>query len=288
MKNVRYLIVTLFLITILFVSFEANCASAVLKNIDPAQKLPYILLRWAEYISKGNATKLSLILDEIVQQEARNQETIKASNGAVLHPSMPKDAININRARIQPDYVGYYWINDITGTSDIKYDYSTWDVVGEIDDATNLVGGPDDYYANLLTCGWDQVDPDLGGGEALASCTLDGTCQSGQIYIQAEVGPRYDSGLDLYDGYGWYEWQNWVIVCVSDGPVGMGDATYVGCVSVQDTSKTQYFVGYAGEGGPFNYIYVFCWTPPWYPNDYYPHIYNSVLIDTAFAWGSNP
>jgi hypothetical protein len=168
------------------------------------------------------------------------------------------------------------------------YDYYTGKLIGRIDNPPNLADPPDDSYADLLTCGWDQIDPEYGGGEVLANGPLTTTIQSGQVYIQAKVGSYWDPSVDLYDEYGWYTWINHVIVYVSYGLVGMGDATFVGYVSVQETSKTQYYVDPAGESGPFNYIYIFCWTPPWYLIDYFPHEYNNVLIDTGFVWGYHP
>jgi hypothetical protein len=164
------------------------------------------------------------------------------------------------------------------------YDHNNWEIVGSISDPTNLEGPPDDGYAYFMTCGWDQVDPETGGGEACANGPLDRTVQSGQVYIQAATGP-FGIGYGV-DGYGLYGWCNYVIVWVSDGY--SGTQNFVGWVMVDQFSKTQYYVGPAGAYGYFNYISISCWTPPWEPVDYYPHIYNNVLIDTAFVWGSNP
>lgn len=233
---------------------------------------------------------LTRMLNQMVEQEARKQEIIKFTNGAVLQPNLPLNKADSSTSNPQLDYIGYYWLSDTNRHSDPMYENNDPNqrCVGYVYDWTKVASYPDDDFAELYTAGWNLVDTQYGGGEALVNGPLDGTCQSGNVYIQAKVGPYWEPYYDLYDEDGWYMWNNYVIVYCSEGPVGMGEADYVGYVSVQAESKTQYYVGTGGYYGPFNWLYVFCWTPPYLPSNYYPHIYNSVYIDTAFVWGSNP
>ena len=143
----------------------------------------------------------------------------------------------------------------------------------------------DNNCAEFFTAGWDLVDTEHGGGEACANGPLTGTFSNGYVYIKAKTGPLWDPSTTLTDEHGSYAWENWVMVYVSDGDVPMGQATYVGRVSVQSTTLTQYTVGYVSGG--FNRIHISCWTPPWAPQDYSPHSYNDVLIDTAYVYGAS-
>ena len=275
----RSLILTFSLIVLLLISFEASSVGAVISTQDPTKKLPDFLVRAAECMSKGNTTYLALILNEMVQQETLKQEIIKSTNGAVLHPTFLQESSN----NIQPDYVGYYWISSIAHVSPPMYDVNG-KLVGRIRYHQNLVVA-DGKYAEFMTCGWNKDYNKPKGGEACANGPLTRTCQSGSVYVQGWRGALTYPPTG-YDQDGYYKWENYIIVWVSYGYTSYPH--YVAYVQVLASSNTAYYVGPAGAYGAFNYIYITSWTPPWYPQDYSPHAYNDVYLDTAFVWGSNP
>jgi hypothetical protein len=124
-----------------------------------------------------------------------------------------------------------------------------------------------------------------GGGEALANGPLAHQVQAGAVYIQAKTGPLWSFSTSLQDQYGWYMWQNYVMVYVSKVLLGWGTQPMLVMFRCKQ-HQTTYTVGYTN--GAFDRIYVSCWTPPWSPTNYYPHSYNDVLVDTALVYGSNP
>ena len=275
----RCLISALCLSVLLLIGFEASSVNASLITQDPRLKLPDFLVRVAEYMSRGNSTYLALILNEMVQQETLKQEIIKSTKGAVLNPPIIQDS----STNLQPDYVGYYRISSINQISEPMKDVNG-ELIGQISNPQNLVGA-DGRYAEFMTRGWNKNYAHPEGGEACANGPLTGTCQSGQVYVQGWRG-ALTYPPNGFDEDGEYEWRNYIFVWVSYGYTS--NPHYVGYVQVLASSNTAYYVGPAGSYGVFNYIYLSSWTPPWYPQDYSPHIYNDVYLDTAFVWGSNP
>lgn len=271
---------TISLIVLLILSLQISIVDAANSNQYPRKILPDRLIRVAEWMSKGNATYLNSILNEMVQQEALKQDIIKSTNGAVLNPPLLKSS----SANIQPNYVGYYWINNIAYSSPNTIDSRDGTVVGKVTNPQNLRVA-DGVPGELMTRGWNNNTNNPVSGEACANGPLTGTCQSGSVYVQGWRGPLSSPPTGT-DRDGAYAWQNYVYVWVSNGFVT--NPHYVGSVQVLATSNTAYYVGPAGAYGYFNYIYFCCATQAWYPIPYSPHSYADVYVDTAYVWGSNP
>jgi len=270
-RTERFPALSISLAILLILSFEVFPVVEAISSQDPAKNLPDHLIKVAEWMSKGNATDLKRILNEMVQQEALKQEIIKSTNGAILNSPLIQDTVG----GIMPLSLPFYRFNNIAWVSPDTKEIVTNKVVGHVGNPNNVIYG--DYVPARFTCtGWNQDYNHPVSGEAIVNGPLTGTC-SGSVRVQGWKAATNSSG---YDQYGAWIWQNAVYVWASYGFVS--NPHYIGYVFVTASSNTNYYVGSTTPYGPVNYLYVACTSLAWYPDWYSPHWYADVNLDTVF------
>jgi hypothetical protein len=242
-------------------SLQAVYANSITSNTT----LPDFLLRYAQYLSKGNTTELNIIINQMITQEQIKQDRIASTHRAVLQ--FPLSSSQLSSATESPmtTTYTYSWMSAIYGYSPPTYDIVTGDMVGEIQYPTNLVGQPDGSYALLWTDGWNENYSNPIGGEAMANGPVwngyNGVA-SGDVYICAYTGIP--------------DWQNDVMIAYSSNGVNW---YWLGYAAVSNTSPQWVYIGYTPS--EFTLISVVCWTPPPAPKPYSPLIKNYVWIDSV-------
>jgi hypothetical protein len=252
-KKWKLCLVVVFTVIMLISSLETIRVNATINDKDYV--LPDFLIRLSEYISKGNATELERIQNQMITQEKIKQDRIESTNGAVLHSSASKNTLL--------DWPPVYsCLSTIEYTSpDTSYGYIEYE--------DEMIGSYDDSFAHLHTDDWNyHYDETAEGGEAFAGGYTYGGWASGDFYVQAKRGSHWQSG-----------WQNYVILYTSDYiDTPFGSWNYIGYAQVTASSSTEYYVGTSYI--QWNCLSVMCWTPPPYPNYYSPLIRNCVLVDS--------
>jgi hypothetical protein len=102
--------------------------------------------------------------------------------------------------------------------------------------------------------------------------------ENGNYYIVAAKGPTGDSKSQGLLADFPFAWVNYVILW---GSYNYQSMDYIGYTQVHCDDLTEIFVGFSYT--TYNVLAISCWTPPWYPQDYNPHIYNSVYIDAVYG-----
>ncbi len=218
--------------------------------------LPDYLVRYAEYLSNGNATQLAIIESEMVTQQKTNQERIAATNGACLNFDP-----NSQTSLITQSTTIYSQVSSIIATSPPTIDIKTGATVGEILNANGLIGQPDGVYAYLFTDGWTENVNNPIGGEAFADCLMTNQGAYGDMYIYAYTPLP--------------SWNNYVMISGSNNNANWN---WIGCAQVSSTTPGWIWTGYNATA--YQYVGIECWTPPPYPIYYSPLITHCVYIDS--------
>jgi hypothetical protein len=227
--------------------------------------LPDFIIRFAEYESKGNTTKLNILLNQWEAQEQIKENRIASTNGAVLHFD-PQYSL-LSSAKKSLLTTSYSWLASISGSSEPMYD-TEGNLVARIQYPDSLKGAPDGNDAILMTVGWNKNYNNPLGGEAMAWGPMLNYHAIGDVYIYAHTSPDYP-GFD----------NDVIIEYSSDGSTWIP----LGYASVSNTSPRWVYMGHVST--VFSYISVICWTPAPYPHYYYPLIHNYVWIDSVWTYG---
>jgi hypothetical protein len=189
--------------------------------------LPVFLLRLSEHLSRGNASELARLRNEMVQAEKLKQERIKSTNGAVLHSPSSRGGTR------DGGYMRY--IESVIGHSEPMY--GPTGRIGYIDDWYYLEGSePDGNLAYLEAIGWyDSV-----GGEACAHGQLNAPVySSSDVYVWAKKGPL--TGSPPLPP--WAYWKNYVMVMNAYNPQDEWDWHWVGYAQAYSSQVTDYYIG---------------------------------------------
>lgn len=237
----------------------ATSFTAAAQASNSKTPLPYYLVRYAEHMSRGNATYYATIINEMITQEQIKKQMIESSNGSVLEPP-----------QASPLTSGNSYMASLYSVSPDTIDQVTHQVVGSVGNIYGIVGTNNGDYSHLFTDGWDEVqrNPAI-GGEAFESGHVYGTYATGNFYITAYTDQP--------------SWQKYVMVTVTNTPSNYDSWQYVGSHAVVTSwnSPSTYYVGYIPTNQHFTYVAVECWTPPPYPIPYSPLILNSVYVDSV-------
>ncbi len=266
-KKFKFLVITLAaIVLVLSSSLEAIRASS---TIDEG-KLPDFLLRYSEYRSQGNATRLAQIRNQMLEQEKINRERIESTKGAVLQFNPLKDSLltSTNSMMDDPGYT-ICWMDEQEFTSP----YETY---GYVEDEYEMEGLEDYSYTHLHTDDWNYDYENPMGGEAFnAGKWYQNNGAFGDFWVYAKKGPHSTS-----------EYSNYIIfhVCVGD-PEDFDDWEYIGYRQVTTTFSLGYWMGFSST--VYDWVAVECWTPPQAPEYYEPLIKNCVYVDCTIAmmWG---
>ncbi len=250
----KYLKLLIFFSFIIVLSTAINLEAVFAKFTEHETVLPDYLLRFTDYLSKGNATKLAEIRNQMIEQLKINQDRIASTKGAVLHSLKSSPLLES-------------WPPTFSFMSSVEFT-SPYEDYGYIESAEDLVGSEDDSFAHFHTDGWNENYQSPMGGESFAAGYLYGSqWASGDFYIYGKAGP--------HSGYGY---SNYVMVYVSnDINEDFGSWTFLGYVQVLAASEQAYYIGTSFS--TWSCIAIMCWTPPPYPIYYYPLVLNCVNID---------
>lgn len=241
-------------ITILTVSSLATVYASATIEKKQNTDLPDILLRYSEYLSKGNATELIRIREEMIKQENIKRERIKETKGAVLDFDIAEVVTLSNPPT-------YSFIGDVLIVSPAES-------FGYVENADNVELGQDSSYAHFHTDGWfsDPEDPLYGnGGEAfVAGSTYPGT-GFGDVYVRCRRGPHSANRPP---------WNDYVMIRTSNSINGPWN--WLGYAQVPSYTATNLFINTCGS--TFSYISIIFWTPapPYYD-------YNCVEVDNIIV-----
>ena len=181
-------------------------------------------------MSKGNASELTRIRQQMVRQKQLKEERIKSTNGAVLHSPI--------WTKTQSDAtLGY--LNTIEGSTQVMYDVSNYEI-GRIDNPLSLRYTPDGECAFLRTRGWSENTSDIYGGEACANGYMSDAIENGDYYITAAEGPTGDSMIQSLLADFPFAWVNYVILW---GSYNYQSMDYIGYTQVHCDDLTEIFVG---------------------------------------------
>ena len=240
MKRKIPCILALFLaVALLLTNFNFVYAN-LSEDKEASNKIPDILLRWAEYKADGNLTILKQLTDQIAEQNEWNEKVIESTNGAVLQP--PEGA----------KYAERYITVDEVSEDMINPNYpSPWDVIGFVQNGANLGGTSiDGNWARLAAINYYG---DI-WGEALTDCHPNaGTITGGNFYAYAKTGDYYGS-TQIYPSPG--TWTQYLIAQVALNPDDMYDWSYVGYAQVYSSSGQYYFLGDASNLGSYNRVSI--------------------------------
>jgi hypothetical protein len=274
------------LIAIVIIGFEFNFAKAALDNAnDPARNLPNFLVYSAKAMAKGNTTYLNLLLHQMVQQNALNAKLFQSHPELTHVPPFETNSASSKASSVMPMWGDIHYLNDVRQYSPVMYEEEHHLPIGWVNYPHNIETGS---YTEMHTRGWKHDywrSPDCIGGESCINGYLNGEAYYAFIYVQGKSGSTIQGNYYGTDGDGDYYWCNYAIVYQSYDESEYPD--YVGYAAIQsDSGDVAVCVG--GAVGPFNYVWIAFWTPPYYPTDYSPHLYNDVWLDGVFAWNYYP
>ncbi|MCW4018722.1 MAG: hypothetical protein NWF00_08635 [Candidatus Bathyarchaeota archaeon] len=258
-KGLKSLLVITFAVLMMASSFEVIYANAAINKQTSTSEyaLPDFLLRLSEYQANGNATELTRIRNQMIEQEKIKQDRIASTKGAVLSLELP-DSPLLDWPPV------YSWLSTVEFTS-------PYESYGYIEDADEMIGSSDNSFAHLHTDDWNYDEGDPMGGEAFAGGYTYGGWASGDFYVQGKRGAHWQSG-----------WQNYVMLYTSNNiNAPFGQWNYLGYASVDSSSSTEVYIGTSYS--TWTCIAIMCWTPPPYPTPYEPLVRNCVLIDNVVA-----
>lgn len=233
-------ILVLFLtISLLLTNFSSAYAS-LSEDKKTSNKIPDILVRWAEYKADGNLTILKQLTDQIADQLEWNEKIVKETNGAVLQP--PEGLRYTER---------YITVDEASDEMYNPYYPYPWNKIGWVEDETNLGGTSIDGYWTRLAAinNYGTV-----WGEALTDCHPNaGTITGGDFYAYAKTGEYYDS-TSIYPSPG--TWSQYLIAQVALNPDDMYDWSFVGYAQVYSSSGQYYWLGDASSLGSYNRVSI--------------------------------
>ena len=237
-----FLTVALAVSLLLSASIDAVQASdASDKNSDPAvpstNGLTDFQLKLSEYLSKGNASELLRIRQDMAHHNILNKN---------INPENPPlSSINATRSESQTDSEDTRYLADISWASEPMVNPYTLQTIGFIDHAEYAVGdGPDGYSTHMETTDWY----DNTGGEAIAWGPMSDTC-SGRSEVHI-VGKR--AQVD----YSCPPWYNYLIIGFSTNSYDWDYSIYC---EVQSYDFFDITVG--STDNSFNYLAIFSWCP---------------------------
>jgi hypothetical protein len=218
--------------------------------------LPWYLIKYAEHMSRGNATVYARIINEMITQEQLKQQMIASSKGAVLKPPQASPLGGSSMS----------YMADLSYYSPPTWDVVTGQVVGYVSNIWGLVGTNNGDYTHLFTNGWNEDYSNPIGGEAFEWGPVYNNYARGNVYVTAYNDQPC--------------WQNYVMVTVTNTPGDWSSWHYIGYAAVTSYYyPSTYYIGYRSTS--WSYVGVECWTPPPYPTYYYPLIMNSVYVDSV-------
>jgi len=259
MKRVKIPLIITLAVILLASSLGGIVNAAINKQNEDfsTEALPDFLLRFSEYLSKGNASELARIRLQMIEQEKVNRDRIASTKGAVLNFS-PRGGTLLS----WPPW--YSFLETVLFESPPE-DY------GYIDYATRIEGGQDNSYAHFHTDGWNEDYEHPLGGEAFAGGTMYRNVGGGDIYVRCRRGPHSGDRPP---------WQDYVMVSTANNI--NGPWYYRGAGQVNSYSASYLYIGTTYS--TFKYLSVMCWTPPPYPDPYtYPDYFNCVEVDNVLT-----
>lgn len=238
------------------VAFEVSAST----NDSYQNKLPEYLLKFSEYLSKGNKTELFRIRNQMVKQLQIKEDTIKATSGAVLHPA---SALDLNDVFMQS-------VNDWSHTM-----YSIHGgIIGQVLDPENIAGSYDYEFAELDSFNWNLDPNNPMGGEAIIWGDMGTYLNTANLYICGTKGPYTGQ-----DPPGAQYWHNYINLFASQYENGPWD--WIGYASMTGDTHADYYVGTVYDSW-YQYIGICTWYPIPYPIYCDPDP-SSCLVDSVLA-----
>lgn len=235
--------------------------------------LPFLLERLLDsYNGTASSDQLNKTRNQWASQLSWNQKVIADSNGAVLEgpKNSPSTLTNQNSESVMDSQYNYAYLAAIDPSQT-----SPPESYGYISNPSAMTGPSyDGNFAHLFTDGWSENPSYPIGGEAFAVGWMN-TYYSGNVYIYAQTGPY--SGSDP-------PWKNIVMVYGSyDIHTPFLQWGFIGLAYVPSDFTGYVYAG--NTGACYSCIAIMCWTPPPYPEPYYPYpdYYNDVEIDFVEA-----
>jgi len=245
---------TAFAVVILLACSLKDASAISTVDVKEDNTLPDYLERLlAQHSEEVSPSELDKIRTKWAEQIRRNQEVIKATEGAVLEFS-PLDSVTTS------------YLASVEFTS-------PHEPYGYIEDAEAMTGFVDYNYAHLHTDGWNQNPINPMGGEAFAAGYMS-EYAGGDVYVKAKTGLH--SGTDP-------PWKDIVVVYASnDINTAFLQWDLIGYATVPFSIPAWIYVGTAAQY--YSCFAIMCWTPPPYPDPYtYPDYFNCIQIDAVYT-----